>query len=274
MKEPAAATIEFAEHELGGKLLAIVVSQLEGERKPWDERTEQQQEIALNAMRHAVDAAVRVAVQIVASDNREHMLATVESVTFKDGVKAVLSLQKGPGAHDLADAEGSTALVIVGDMTKYTAGTEKVEPAPGQARLPLHQPTKEIAKAPEEAPPAPAPPSVPEVHKLKDGKYEIVIGPAKVHYADSPTSFKSAARAEEWLQKHLEEANAQSLTEAIAAFKAAGKTEGEKPDEERDWDKGFEGIKRKYPADFFEEHYAELSAAWSEGFEEATSDDD
>jgi hypothetical protein len=279
MNAPATETIEFAEHELGGKLLSIVVAQLEGQRKPWNELTEGNQEVALNAMTHAVDAAVRAAVHIIASDNRSSMHATVESVTFKDGVKAVLSLLKGPAAHDLADAEGHTALVIVGDFGKFTEGGGKVEPEPGQGRLPLHgaqdvadgeagslPPLEEELPVPEAAP-------VPEVHKLKDGKFEIVIGPGKLHYPESPESFKTAARAEEWLLKHLEEKEVGELIEARAAFKAAGKAEGEKPDEERDYDTGFERAKKNYPADFCEEHYAELSAGYVEGFEIGTSDE-
>jgi hypothetical protein len=268
--------VEFAEHELGGKLMQVVVAQLEGQRKSWNELPEDTQAIALNAMTHAVDAAVRAAVHIIASDNRSAMQATVESVTFKDGVKAVLSLLKGPAAHDLADAEGHTALVIVGDLGKFTEGGQKVEPEPGQGRLPLHgaqdvaggeagllPPLGEELPVPEAAP-------VPEVHKLKDGKFEIVIGPDKLHYPESPESFKTAARAEDWLQKHMEKQEETLLATAIEAFKAGGKAEGEKPDEERSYEDGFERVKKQYPADFFEEHYTELSAGYADGFEEGT----
>jgi len=276
MNAPATETIEFAEHELGGKLLQVVVAQLEGQRKPWNELPEDTQAIALNAMTQAVDAAVHEAVRIIATDKRSSMSATVESVTFKDGVKAVLSLLKGPAAHDLADAEGHTALVIVGDFGKFTEGGGKVEPEPGQGRLPLQPPaTGHIAG--EEGPgfPEPKPEEeqaapVPEVHKLKDGKFEIVIGADKLHYPDSPESFKTVARAEDWLQKHLEKQEETLLAETIEAFKAAGKEEGEKADEERSYEDGFERIKKQYPADFCEEHYTELSAGYADGFEEGT----
>jgi len=282
MNTPKKEVVEFAEHELGGKLMQVVVAQLEGQRKPWNELPEDTQAIALNAMTHAVDAAVRAAVHIIASDNRSSMHATVESVTFKDGVKAVLSLLKGPAAHDLADAEGHTALVIVGDFGKFTEGGQKVEPEPGQGRLPLHVTFKDgieaavekaddfiIGDDPEEDS-EPAVEPVPEVHKLKDGKFEIVIGPDKLHYPDSPESFRTAARAEDWLQKHMEKQEETLLATAIEAFKTAGKDAGEKPDEERNWDEGFARVRKRYPADFCEEYYTELSAAFAAGYEEGT----
>ena len=266
-------TLDFAQEELAGKLLRIIVAQLEGQREPWSKVSEEKQQIALNAMGIAVEGAVREAVFIIASDRRTSLRAVVESVTFKDGIKAVLSLSKGDGGrHELADAEGGTALVIVGEFDKYSGGAEKVEAAPAQPSLGLTTAPADPAVDPDREPEDEAPegPPVPEVHKLKDGKFEIVVGADKLHYPGSPESFKSAARAEEWLLKHLEEKEVGELAEAIAAFKAAGKTEGGKPDEKRDYDTGFERAKKNYPADFCEEHYAELSAAYVEGFEIAT----
>jgi hypothetical protein len=138
---------------------------------------------------------------------------------------------------------------------------------------PSAEPDREPEDEAPEGPEDPLPEPVPEVHKLKDGKFEIVVGADKLHYPGSPESFKSAARAEGWLQKHLETQEETTLTEVVAAFKAAGKAEGGKPDEERDYDTGFERAKKNYPADFCEEHYAELSAGYVEGYETGTSDE-
>jgi hypothetical protein len=216
------ATLDFAQEELAGKLLHMIVTQLEGQLEPWSKVSEEKQQIALNAMSIAVEGAVREAVYVIASDRRTTLRAVVESVTFKDGIKAVLSLSKGDGGrHELADAEGGTALVIVGELDKYATGTEKVGAAPEQPGLPLSTKTADPAPVSgRDLPDRPATPQVqeappiPEVLKLKDGSFQVVIGKDKLHYPGSPESFKSAARAESWLTKHLDEKDSGMLAEA------------------------------------------------------------
>lgn len=272
MNAPAAATIEFAEHELSGRLLQIVIAQLEGQREPWSKMSEGKQEVALNAMSIAVESAVRDAVYTIASDKRTALRAVVESVTFKDGIKAVLSLSKGDGGrHELADAEGGTALVIVGELDKFATGTNKIDAAPEQPGLDLS--TKRADPAPEAQPPAPAAP-VPEV--IKDGgAFVIVIGKGedRARYPGAPKSFKSAQRAEDWLQKEQAKKDETLLSGALEAFRKAGEDAGKTPDEERNYDEAYERVSKLYPQTFLDDHYTELSAAFADGFDKALEDE-
>jgi len=276
------ATLDFAQEELAGKLLHMIVTQLEGQLEPWSKVSEEKQQIALNAMSIAVEGAVREAVYVIASDRRTTLRAVVESVTFKDGIKAVLSLSKGDGGrHELADAEGGTALVIVGELDKYATGTEKVGAAPEQPGLPLSTKTADPAPVSgRDLPDRPATPQVqeappiPEVLKLKDGSFQVVIGKDKLHYPGSPESFKSAARAESWLTKHLDEKDSGMLAEALTAFQAAGAAEAEKDPEARDLDASFQRTAKTFPEGFMEDNYPELTAAHVAGFDKALDDDE
>lgn len=271
MKIADKEVIAFAEEELSGKLLQVVVNQLEGNRQPWNTYPKDDQEIKLNAMRLAIEDAVKGAVYVIAASRRSYLKAGVESVTFKDGVKAVLTLLKTADAHDLADAEGSQVLIVITDAEKFLQGGDKIEAQPDQPSLPL-APKRAADKTPEPQPAAPAKEKpqaapIPEVHKLKDGTFQIVIGKKKVHYPDSPASFKSAAKAETWLLRHLEEQAASQLSEALVTFAAEGETEGKKADDVRDMDAAYKRAADKYPRDLVEENYAELSAALAAGFE-------
>lgn len=266
--------LEFAEEELSGKLLQIVVNQLEGNRQPWNSYPKDDQEIKLNSMRLAIEEAVKGAVYVIASGHRSYLKAGVESVTFKDGVKAVLTLLKTADAHDLADAEGSQVLIVITDAEKFLQGGEKIKAQADQHSLPLA--TAKEPKAPEREPePAPEPaakkkiepPPIPEVHKLKDGSFQIVMGKKKIHYPDSPASFKTAARAESWLLRHLEEKAESQLAEALVSFAAEGEIEGKKGEDERDMDAAYKRAADKYPAALVDENYAELSGALAAGFE-------
>lgn len=271
MNAPATETIEFAEEELAGKLLRIIVAQLEGQREPWSKVSEEKQKIALNAMSLAVESGVRDAVFTIASDRRTSLRAVVESVTFKDGIKAVMSLSKGDGGrHELADAEGGTALIIVGELDKFDTGTQKVGAAPEQPGLALSTKTADPAPPPPEVKEEP----VPEI--IKDGgAFVIVIGKGedRKRYPGSPNSFKTAQRAEDWLQKEQAKQDETMLIVALEAFRKAGEEAGKKPEDERNFDEAFERVSKPYPQTFLDDHYTELSAAFTDGFDKALGDE-
>lgn len=180
----ATAVQEFAQEELAGKLLAMCVGQLEGLKNPWNMTSEKNQEVVLNKMREVIDKGVHNAVLVIATQRRQALHATVEGVTFKDGIKATLSLSKAePGRHELADAEGSTVLLIIANPEQFAGGAEKVQAKPDQNPLPL-----------EEGYSICAPTAGFKYRVLKDG----------MPIPDAPKGFDDHAAAEKWLQDHLE----------------------------------------------------------------------
>ena len=289
LKDKPISSIEFAKNELTGKLLQICVSQLDKLKTPWSHTSEKNQEIALNAMRQAVTAAVTDAVMIINADRKPRLDATVDSVTFKDEIKATLTLSKAMGGrHELADAAGSTVSVIIARPEDFTGGGNKVKPQPDQKSL-LEKTDANPMEGYEIVPP-------------KDG-FKFRVKKDGMPIPKAPKGFETQNEAEKWLQNHLglnkpkdgekpdpaaaaapgakteagepgaeaaattkPAAKLPDLDEAKAAFKKAACDEAKK--EVSDWDGAWTQVAAKYPNDFVEEHYDELSKEFADGWED------
>ena len=267
--------VEFAREELAGKLLALCVSQLEALKTPWNMTSEKNQQISLDKMREVVEREVRRAVMVIATERAPRLTATVESVTFKDGIKAVLTLDKhSEGRHDLADSEGTTVLIVMANPEQFTGGMEKTGAAPDQTALGLA--------------------SQPEILERKDGTYSVMKDGVPMVGGES---FADHAAAEAWLQKQLgvEKKKAEGkkgkkdaapqppppaeapppekpldLEEVKKVFHEAAKQEAGK--DEGTWESGWDAVVAKYPRDWVQDNYLEVSAAYADGWEAGTEE--
>jgi len=128
--------VEVASETMAGDLLAAMVDELKTLPDVWQKLPMHKQDEVIWRLRHRVTGAVRQAVRIIASEDRPTLVASVEKVEFKDGVKATLVMSKGnPARHDLADAQGSEVLVVVASAEQHMGGTEGVQPDPDQHDL-------------------------------------------------------------------------------------------------------------------------------------------
>jgi len=271
MNAPANPKIlEFAREELAGKLKAMCVGLLESFKTPWNMTSEKNQEIALHRMEEVIERSVRQAVIVIATDRAPSLAGTVESVTFKDGIKAVLTLDKhAEGRHNLADAEGTTVLIVMANPEQFTGGMEKVGAAPDQHGLPLE--------------------SQPEIRKEKDGSYSVFKDDVRM---PGGAGFPTHDAAEQWLQKLLgiekkktEKKDAKKgkaeeppaaveqppavatpdLEEAKKAFFKAAEEEAKK--DSGTWETGWDSVVAKYPSAWVQDNYGELSSAYADGWE-------
>jgi hypothetical protein len=125
----------IAADTMTGDLLAALIDEFKHAPDVWQKMSEATQSDVIFRVRNRVRHAVKDAVHIIASANRPTIVGTVESVTIKDGIKAVISLSKtDPQRHALADAAGSAILMVVASDT-YDGGTEEVKPEPDQPPL-------------------------------------------------------------------------------------------------------------------------------------------
>lgn len=119
-----------------GEVMAAAMKQLRALDKPWLRLPEQQQKAVIDEVRDHVSVAIRKAVEIIATDDRTRFVAAVESVTFKDGVKAVLTMANTQASHELADTAGGTVYVVIEDPNRYVMGSSAVPKAdPDQAPI-------------------------------------------------------------------------------------------------------------------------------------------
>lgn len=134
--DAAVAAVEMAAETMTGDLLAACVDELKIQRDVWSKLSEEEQQEAIYRLSSRITDNVRQAVEIIASGNRPTIVATVESVTVKDGIKAVLTLQKHDAhRHELVDAAGQSVLLIVAGASEFYGGTENVKPDPNQTTL-------------------------------------------------------------------------------------------------------------------------------------------
>jgi hypothetical protein len=120
---------DLAREFLMGELMNAATKQLRALDKPWLRLPEAQQKKTLREVQDDIAAAVKQAVEVIASDDRTRFRALVESVTFKDGVKAVLTMNNTEASHELADTAGGTVLVVIEDPTRYTYAGENAPKA-------------------------------------------------------------------------------------------------------------------------------------------------
>lgn len=118
VKEKSAQDI--AREYLMGELMSSALRQLRTLDKPWLRLPEAQQKKCIAEVQEDVRKAVSQAVEVISSDDRTRFRAGVESVTFKDGVKAVLTMANTEASHELADTAGSTVLVVIESPHRYT----------------------------------------------------------------------------------------------------------------------------------------------------------
>jgi hypothetical protein len=141
--EPAAeqsvdTPVEIATETMLGDLMQICVDELKAAKDVWQKLPQYDQDCAINRIERRCKDAVEQAVRIIASDARATILATLESVTAKDQIKAVLTLSKGdPQRHGLLDACGQPVLIVLASTEQFEGGKDAVKSDPNQPALPL-----------------------------------------------------------------------------------------------------------------------------------------
>lgn len=135
--KPTVSNAALAVQTVGQQLLGALVEEIRNLRTHWAVTPQQQQEEIIDRLSDKVQIAVTRAVGIIAKDTFLAIPAHIESVTFKDGVKTVLTASKSAdGRHELADAEGSDVLVLVTDPQKYLEHMETIRGDKDQPELP------------------------------------------------------------------------------------------------------------------------------------------
>lgn len=129
--------VQLAAETMHGDLINALLDELKAAHDVWPKLSQVQQDQIIFRFEKRVGEAIRDAVRMIASDGRPCVSATLEQITAKDGIKAVLTLPKTHSRrHDLLDAVGQTVLIVVADAESYLGG-DKPEGEPDQRPLAL-----------------------------------------------------------------------------------------------------------------------------------------
>jgi hypothetical protein len=138
INEPDPAAVDVAAETLTGDLRDFILDRLRHEqsKRPWHERGEADQRDTVHQVESAVRSAVRQAVEIIAAGGLKTIKASIEQVTVKDGIKAVLTMSKfDEHRHNLIDATGQTVLIVVADPEDFSGERAPVEIKPDQSEM-------------------------------------------------------------------------------------------------------------------------------------------
>jgi hypothetical protein len=139
-KQPAHNPVEIAAETMLGDLMKVCIDELKAAKDVWQKLPQFDQDYAIERIERRCKDAVEQAVRILASEARASILATLESVTAKDQIKAVLTLSKGdPQRHGLLDACGQPVLIVLASTEQFEGGRDQVKSEPDQAPLPLQR---------------------------------------------------------------------------------------------------------------------------------------
>lgn len=126
----------LAVESAGATLLKALLGEIRQLPKPWEQTPEREQEVVIDRLRRGVESAVRSLVSTMAACEFQRVPATIESVTFKDGVKAALLLSREQeGTHQLARATGGQVMVVLASPAEFLEGLERVRAEADQREL-------------------------------------------------------------------------------------------------------------------------------------------
>lgn len=136
-EDQGAALVEVSAQTMLGDLVGLVIDELKAAPDVWQKLSERKQDEVIDRVRRRCEDAIRQAVHFIYSEGRTVITADLEQLTAKDGIKAVLTLNRhDENRHELLDSVGKPVLVIVGDAQAFTGGAMP-KPDPQQSELPI-----------------------------------------------------------------------------------------------------------------------------------------
>lgn len=143
MEEVKAVDVkDIAAEEMGKKLLESLIGVVQSIKRPWTEMTQAEQDDAIDTMRHAVRIATGAAVRLIASNGATHVVGTLDQITIKDGVKAVVQIGKNAeNLPDFFEAQGGEVMIVCGGGGQdYLKDIDKVKGEPDQGSFEMDEP--------------------------------------------------------------------------------------------------------------------------------------
>ena len=138
-------TRSIARETMLGDLMNSMLDEVKAIPDVWQKLPQYKQDQVLARIEGRSRTILGRVVEIIAADARPSIPANVESVTVKDGIKAVLAVSRSsPQRHDLVDAQGSAVMIVIADAEPY-AGGDKPKSQKDQRALALNDTSKPVA---------------------------------------------------------------------------------------------------------------------------------
>lgn len=117
-------------------LVDAICDRFKAMQKPWQQMTEAEQRDFLDDLKYWGRSAIRQIADTIAGEGFPTVRGTIEQVTFKDGIKAVVTLPKHvERRHDLADATGNTVHIVIADVDQFVEAEPETRAEPDQTDM-------------------------------------------------------------------------------------------------------------------------------------------
>jgi hypothetical protein len=119
------------------RILELAVNVVKGMKKPYRDLPEHEQKRLIHELDEALEHEVRAMIEEIAARRFPHVVAMLESLQVKDGLKAVATIPaEHPSRHALMDHVRSSIVLVMVNPEIWLEG-ERPKPEPDQPALPL-----------------------------------------------------------------------------------------------------------------------------------------
>jgi ribosome modulation factor len=113
---------------IGKDILGALLAEIKLLPKPWEKLSKTKQDDILDRLRSRVEANVKMAVHLIASEGRTVVSGDLDQITIKDGAKAVIKISRtAESLHELYDAQGRAVLIVVSSAAEHTGGMDEIQ---------------------------------------------------------------------------------------------------------------------------------------------------
>lgn len=131
---------EMTADTIGRDILQALVQEIKLLPDLWVKMPKKKQDDVINRLRARVDHNVRMAVHLIASDNRTTIVGDLDQVTSKDGIKAVFKISSASkGRHHLFDSVGKACLIVIADADEAVGGMDEIQGESDQRAMDLNR---------------------------------------------------------------------------------------------------------------------------------------
>lgn len=143
--ERAECVDELTASTLKSALMQITLDELKNALDVWQRISEHEQDAVLQRLDQRVSGATRQAIELFATSGIARVKATMEQITIKDGIKAVLSLSRFDAQrHEVVDAQGQTVYIVLANPEQFTDAPHEHKPDADQQALDLDKNLKDV----------------------------------------------------------------------------------------------------------------------------------
>ncbi len=126
----------YAASGLAKQITETLLDELRALEKPWFKTPEAEQAVIIARLTDSVYRAMEKAVQVMSAIGHKAVICNLFSVTFKDGVKATITVAPGSDMrHDLADHATRDVVLVLADPALFMQGLADIKADADQPKL-------------------------------------------------------------------------------------------------------------------------------------------